>query len=52
MIRAYTANVKVGDICFSTVVKSTDFGLFIELKPGVDGLCHITQLAEEQVESV
>ena len=34
-----------------TVSKVTDFGAFIEIEPGIDGLCHVSEFAEEHVEN-
>lgn len=51
MIRAYTSNPQVGDVYLGKAVRLTDFGVFIEIKPGVDGLCHITQLSDQRVKS-
>lgn len=31
------------------VVRVTDYGAFVELEPGIDGLCHISELADERV---
>jgi small subunit ribosomal protein S1 len=33
------------------VIKVTDFGAFVEIEPGIDGLCHISELADERVEN-
>ncbi len=33
-----------------TVIKLTDFGAFVEIEPGIDGLCHISELSESRVE--
>lgn len=33
------------------VSKVTDFGAFIEIEPGIDGLCHVSEFAEEHVEN-
>ena len=52
MIRAFTSTPQVGDVYLGKAVRLTDFGVFIEIKPGVDGLCHITQLTEQKVKSV
>ncbi|SHH10861.1 4-hydroxy-3-methylbut-2-enyl diphosphate reductase [Thermosyntropha lipolytica DSM 11003] len=41
---------KVGDIIEGTVVRLVPFGVFIQVEPGVDGLCHISQLANRRVE--
>ncbi|MES2503976.1 MAG: 30S ribosomal protein S1 [Myxococcota bacterium] len=34
-----------------TVSKVTDFGAFIEIEPGIDGLCHVSEFAEEHIEN-
>ncbi|HWP96611.1 MAG TPA: bifunctional 4-hydroxy-3-methylbut-2-enyl diphosphate reductase/30S ribosomal protein S1 [Syntrophomonadaceae bacterium] len=39
-----------GDLIEGTVVRITPFGAFVELAPGVDGLVHISQLANRRVE--
>ena len=44
--------VEVGAIYEGTVTEIKDFGAIVELFPGADGLCHISQLAEGYVESV
>ncbi|MGE5543903.1 MAG: bifunctional 4-hydroxy-3-methylbut-2-enyl diphosphate reductase/30S ribosomal protein S1 [Bacillota bacterium] len=41
--------VKVGDILTGTVVRLAQFGAFVELEPGIDGLVHISQLADRRV---
>ena len=51
MIRAFTSNPQVGDVFLGKAVRLTDFGVFIEIKPGVDGLCHITQLSDQKVKN-
>lgn len=43
---------EVGKIYSGTVSKIMDFGAFIELFPGTDGLCHISQLAPYRVKQV
>jgi polyribonucleotide nucleotidyltransferase len=43
-IVAMTKDIEVGDIITGRVVKTTDFGAFVELKKGVDGLIHISKL--------
>ena len=52
MIEGLTAEAEVGRIYQGTVRKITDFGAFIEILPGTDGLCHISQIAEERVQNV
>jgi polyribonucleotide nucleotidyltransferase len=51
-IRAITAEAEVGKIYRGTVRKIVDFGAFVEIFPGTDGLVHISQLADERVRSV
>ena len=45
-------NVKVGEVYEGTVVKIMDFGAFVELVPGKDGMIHISKLAKQRVEKV
>jgi small subunit ribosomal protein S1 len=40
-----------GDIKVGKVTKLTNFGVFVELEPGLEGLLHISELADEKVES-
>ncbi|MDP2562460.1 polyribonucleotide nucleotidyltransferase [Psychrobium sp. 1_MG-2023] len=51
-IEAITAEVEVGTIYHGTVKRIVDFGAFVEVLPGKDGLVHISQIAEERVEKV
>ena len=53
-IQAMTKEVEVGDVFTGRVVKTTDFGAFVELKKGTDGLLHISRLGKkgERVKSV
>jgi polyribonucleotide nucleotidyltransferase len=52
MIGKITEDVEVGKIYKGKVVKIMDFGAFVEILPGVDGLVHISQLAEHRVNRV
>ena len=47
-----TAEVEIGRIYEGKVVRITDFGAFVELLPGKDGLVHVSELSTERVESV
>ncbi len=47
-----TKDVEAGDVFVGKVVKTTDFGAFVELKRGTDGLVHISNLAEGRVNKV
>ncbi len=51
-IEAMTAEVKVGKVYEGTVSSIKDFGAFIEIAPGKDGLCHISELSDGYVKSV
>ena len=52
MIRAIVQEAEVGKLYMGKVVKIMDFGAFVEIFPGTDGLIHISQLAEERVNKV
>jgi len=51
-IEAITAEVEVGKVYKGTVARVVDFGAFVTVLPGTDGLVHISQIADERVESV
>jgi polyribonucleotide nucleotidyltransferase len=51
-IELITADVEVGRIYEGRVVKLMDFGAFVTILPGRDGLVHISQISEERVERV
>src|SRR2546426_3693805 len=51
-IRGLTAEAEIGKIYRGTVRKVVDFGAFVEILPGTDGLVHISQLAHERVRKV
>ncbi len=51
-IEALCAEIKVGTVFTGKVVSMKDFGAFIELAPGTDGMCHISELAPGYVKSV
>jgi small subunit ribosomal protein S1 len=46
------AYFKIGDVVTGTVTKITSFGAFVELKDGIDGLVHISQISEERIDKV
>lgn len=46
------SHFKIGDVVSGTVTKLTSFGAFVDLKDGIDGLVHISQISEERVEKV
>ena len=52
MIEEITAEAEVGAIYTGTVARIVDFGAFVNILPGKDGLVHISQIANERVENV
>ncbi len=46
------ADVEVGQIYEGRVARLTDFGAFVTILPGKDGLVHISQISDERVKSV
>jgi len=51
-VEAMTSSVQVGRIYHGRVTSVKDFGAFVEIIPGKDGLCHISELADDYVNSV
>ncbi len=51
-IEQITAEIEVGQIYEGRVAKLMDFGAFVTILPGKDGLVHISQISEERVENV
>ena len=51
-IKALTAEIEVGTIYQGKVVRIVDFGAFVNVLPGKDGLVHISQISEERVNAV
>jgi len=45
----FMTNYNVGDVCNAKVVKLMTFGAFAEILPGVDGLIHISQIADRRI---
>ena len=43
-------NHMIGDVVIGRVVRLTDFGAFVEIQEGVEGLIHVSEIAEERVE--
>jgi polyribonucleotide nucleotidyltransferase len=52
MIDELTADIEVGKIYEGKVAKIMDFGAFVTILPGKDGLVHISQISDERVEKV
>ncbi|MFW6093951.1 MAG: polyribonucleotide nucleotidyltransferase, partial [Pseudomonadota bacterium] len=51
-VEAITAEAEIGTIYQGTVAKVVDFGAFVNILPGKDGLLHVSQIADERVENV
>ena len=51
-IRSLTVEPEVGKIYEGTVVTIKDFGAFVNILPGIDGMVHISQLSDKRVENV
>jgi polyribonucleotide nucleotidyltransferase len=51
-IMGVTAEAEVGKIYAGTVRKIVDFGAFVEIMPGTDGLLHISQISKERIRRV
>mgnify|MGYP000143268644 FL=1 len=52
MVEDLTREPEVGAVYEGTVVKVTDFGAFVQILPGTDGLVHISQLANRRITKV
>ncbi len=52
MVSEIALDPEIGAVYEGTVVKITDFGAFVNIKPGTDGLVHISELAEHRVKKV
>ncbi len=51
-VETITAEAKVGEIYMGTVARIVDFGAFVTILPGKDGLVHISQIANQRIENV
>jgi len=51
-VLAITAEAEIGETYTGTVARIVDFGAFVNILPGKDGLVHISQIANERVEKV
>lgn len=51
-VEALGAEIKIGSVFEGRVVAVKDFGAFVELVPGTDGMCHVSELAQGFVKSV
>ena len=51
-VQSITAEVEVGTVYEGTVARIVEFGAFVTIMPGTDGLVHISQIANQRVENV
>jgi polyribonucleotide nucleotidyltransferase len=51
-IRGLTAEAEIGETYLGTVSRIVDFGAFVEIFPGTDGLLHISEIADRRVKDV
>ena len=52
IVESLTETARIGQIYTGKVVRVTDFGAFVEIMPGLDGMVHISQLADFRVNKV
>ncbi|MEE2961484.1 MAG: polyribonucleotide nucleotidyltransferase [Myxococcota bacterium] len=52
MIKDLTREAEIGKTYLGTVRKVADFGAFVEIFPGTEGLCHISELADRHIKNV
>jgi len=52
IIQSMTREILVGDLYQGTIVSIKEFGCFVEVLPGKDGLCHISELADVRINKV
>ncbi|MCH8841364.1 MAG: polyribonucleotide nucleotidyltransferase [SAR324 cluster bacterium] len=52
MVKELTKQIEIGSVYTGPVKKIMEFGAFVELVPGTDGLVHISQLSDERVDKV
>lgn len=48
----YTEECEIGKVYLGQVVKTTDFGAFVQILPGTEGLVHISELSDKRVRKV
>jgi polyribonucleotide nucleotidyltransferase len=52
IIEAMTHEYRAGEKVMGTITKIVDFGAFVEIIPGTDGLLHVSEIAHERVQAV
>jgi polyribonucleotide nucleotidyltransferase len=51
-IKAITAEAEIGETYLGTVMRIVDFGAFVEIFPGLEGLLHISEISERRIRDV
>ena len=51
-IKSLTREISVGDVVTGKVSRVTNFGIFAEIAPGKEGMCHISKLSDRRVERI
>lgn len=52
MVKGLTDEAEIGKVYMGTVVRMEDYGVFVNIMPGTDGLVHISELDHKRVQSV
>ena len=52
MVRDVTASAEIGKTYLGKVVRLAEFGAFVEIFPGTDGLLHVSEIAETRIKDV
>ena len=52
MIKSFVEEPEVGTVYSGTVKRIMDFGAFIEILPGTEGLCHISKISDQRVSNI
>jgi len=52
MIKDVTATAEIGKTYLGKVVRLAEFGAFVEIFPGTDGLLHISEISEQRIRAV
>ena len=51
-IKALTAEAEIGETYLGTVMRIVDFGAFVEIFPGLEGLLHISEISDRRIRDV
>ena len=51
-IKSLTQDLSIGDVVIGKITRITNFGVFAEISPGKEGMCHISKLSDRRIERV